>query len=110
MWAIENYGFRVVIAPTFADIFYNNCFKNGVLPIRLSEEQVQELFRKAASGNYRLTVDLNTRKLTDEQGLNQSFEIDEFRRHCLLNGLDDIALTLQHEGKITAYEQAHSAV
>src|SRR5262245_25598105 len=109
VWAIENYGFRVVIAPTFADIFYNNCFKNGVLPIKLSEQQVDDLFRRAASGNYRLTVDLNTCKLTDSQGLDLSFEIDDFRRHCLLNGLDDIALTLQHADKITVYERAHSA-
>src|SRR6478672_1368829 len=107
VWAIENYGFRVVIAPTFADIFYNNCFKNGVLPIRLSEDQVEQFFQKANKGNYRLTVDLNTCRITDDQGLNLSFAIDDFRRHCLLNGLDDIALTLQQEEKISAYERSH---
>jgi len=107
VWAIENYGFHVVIAPTFADIFYNNCFKNGVLPIRLSEDQVEQLFQKANQGDYQLTVDLNTCRLTDSQGLNLQFAIDDFRRHCLLNGLDDIALTLQHEAKISAFERSH---
>jgi 3-isopropylmalate/(R)-2-methylmalate dehydratase small subunit len=106
VWAIENYGIRVVIAPTFADIFYNNCFKNGVLPIRLPEEQVEDLFQRTARGGYRLTVDLESRKLTDGQGLSLPFEIDEFRRHCLLNGLDDIGLTLQRADKIAAYEQS----
>ncbi|MBW8883497.1 MAG: 3-isopropylmalate dehydratase small subunit [Planctomycetia bacterium] len=107
VWAIENYGFRVVIAPTFADIFYNNCFKNGVLPIRLSEDQVEQLFQKANQGGYQLTVDLNTSRISDKQGLNIPFQIDEFRRHCLMNGLDDIALTLQHEPKISAFERSH---
>ena len=105
VWAIENYGIKAVIAPSFADIFYNNCFKNGVLPIKLSEEQVEDLFRRAVNGGYQLTVDLNECKLTDEQGLNLPFVVDESRRHCLLHGLDDIALTLQHEAKITAFEQ-----
>src|SRR5947207_3231640 len=77
VWAIENYGFRVVIAPTFADIFYNNCFKNGVLPIKLSEDQIEQLFQNANKGNYKLTVDLNTCRITDNQGLNIAFEIDE---------------------------------
>src|SRR5512145_2927586 len=72
VWAIENYGFRVVIAPTFADIFYNNCFKNGVLPIKLSEEQVEQLFQRASNGGYNLTVDLNSRRITDSQGLSLS--------------------------------------
>jgi 3-isopropylmalate/(R)-2-methylmalate dehydratase small subunit len=107
VWAIENYGFRAVIAPSFADIFYNNCFKNGVLPIRLSEAEVEQLFQKARGGGYRLTVDLNTCRITDEQGLSLAFTVDESRRHCLLNGLDDIALTLTHEDKITAYERTH---
>lgn len=105
VWAIENYGLRVVIAPTFADIFYNNCFKNGVLPIRLSEEEVQMLFEKAAKGDYQLNVDLQTKKITDDAGLNLSFEVDDFRQHCMINGLDDIALTLQNESKITAFEE-----
>jgi 3-isopropylmalate/(R)-2-methylmalate dehydratase small subunit len=107
VWAIENYGFKVVIAPTFADIFYNNCFKNGVLPIKLSEEQVESLFQQAKNGGYQLTVDLNACRLTDSQGLSLPFQLDEFRRVCLLNGLDDIALTLQQEGKIAAYERSH---
>jgi 3-isopropylmalate/(R)-2-methylmalate dehydratase small subunit len=107
VWAIENYGFRVVIAPSFADIFYNNCFKNGVLPIKLSEDQVEQLFQRASAGGYRLTIDLNTRLLTDSAGRSLPFVVDDSRRHCLLNGLDDIALTLQHEPKISAYELAH---
>jgi len=95
-----------VIAPSFADIFYNNCFKNGVLPIRLSEEQVEDLFQRAANGGYQLTVDLNTCKLTDSRGLSLPFTVDESRRHCLLHGLDDIALTLLQADKIAAYERS----
>ncbi len=106
VWAIADYGFRAVIAPSFADIFYNNCFKNGVLPVRLSEEEVQTLFANCEQHRpYVLTVDLKTREIRDEHGLAFSFEIDDFRRECLLNGLDDIALTLEHADKITAYEQ-----
>lgn len=105
VWALENYGFRVVIAPTFADIFYNNCFKNGVLPIKLAEEQIEQLFRRFGEhAGYQLTVDLEACRITDAFGLTLGFQVDDFRRHCLLNGLDDIALTLQHEDKITAYE------
>jgi 3-isopropylmalate/(R)-2-methylmalate dehydratase small subunit len=104
VWAIENYGFKAVIAPSFADIFYNNCFKNGVLPIKLSEEQVEDLFQRASKPGYKLTIDLNACRITDAQGLSLSFTVDESRRHCLLNGLDDIALTLQHADKIAAYE------
>ncbi len=107
-WALEDYGFRVVIAPSFADIFYNNCFKNGMLPIVLSDEQVEELFRRAATTpGYRLTADLESCTLSDNQGLSTAFELEGFRRHCLLNGLDDIGLTLEHEATIAAYEQAH---
>ena len=105
VWAIENYGFKAVIAPSFADIFYNNCFKNGVLPIRLSEEQVEDLFKRASNGGYQLTVDLTACKITDPQGLTLPFTVDESRRHCLLHGLDDIALTLQQEAKIAAFEK-----
>src|SRR3954447_586504 len=107
VWAIENYGFKAVIAPSFADIFYNNCFKNGILPIKLSEDQVEQLFQKASQGGYKLTVDLNTCRITDAQGLSVAFQVDESRRHNLLNGLDDIALTLQHADKIAAYERSH---
>jgi 3-isopropylmalate/(R)-2-methylmalate dehydratase small subunit len=105
VWAIENYGFRVVIAPSFADIFYNNCFKNGVLPIRLSEEQVEDLFRRAAQPGYKLTIDLNECRITDTQGLSLAIAVEPARRHNLLHGLDDIALTLAHADEIASYEQ-----
>ena len=106
-WALEDYGFRVIVAPSFADIFYNNCFKNGMLPIRLSEEQVDELFSRAANHEgYQLTADLENCKLTDEHGYSADVDVEPFRRHCLLNGLDDIGLTLEHEEKIAAYEAA----
>lgn len=108
-WALDDYGFRVIVAPSFADIFYNNCFKNGMLPIKLTEEQVEELFQRAAKhDNYQLTADLESCTLNDEHGFSASFEVEPFRRHCLLNGLDDIGLTLQHEEKISAYEAARS--
>jgi 3-isopropylmalate/(R)-2-methylmalate dehydratase small subunit len=104
-WALNDYGFRAVIAPSFADIFYNNCFKNGMLPIRLSEEQVEELFRRArASEGYQLLIDLERQTVSDDAGLEIKFEVDPFRRECLLNGLDDIGLTLQHESAIGDYE------
>ncbi|NIK67781.1 MULTISPECIES: 3-isopropylmalate dehydratase small subunit [unclassified Paenibacillus] len=109
-WAILDYGFKVVIAPSYADIFYNNCFKNGILPIKLSEEQVEDLFQRTAKHEgYKLSVDLENKKLTDEYGLDLSFDLDEHRRQFLLLGLDDIGLTLQHEDKITAYEQKRPA-
>ncbi len=108
VWALENYGFRVVIAPSFADIFFNNCFKNGVLPIKLNEDQVEQLFRRFGEHpGYQLTVDLESRTIADAFGLQAGFQVDDFRRHCLLNGLDDIALTLQQESKIAAYEAQH---
>ncbi|CAJ1002777.1 MULTISPECIES: 3-isopropylmalate dehydratase small subunit [Bacillales] len=104
-WALLDYGFRAIIAPSFADIFYNNCFKNGILPIKLSEDQVQELFSRATTrDNYQLTIDLKEQLITDGAGLSYSFEVDEYRRYCLLNGLDDIGITLQYEDKIAAYE------
>jgi 3-isopropylmalate/(R)-2-methylmalate dehydratase small subunit len=107
-WALEDWGFRVIIAPTFADIFYNNCFKNGMLPIVLSEDQVEELFKRAsAQPGYRLTADLESCTLSDDAGLSLKFEVEAFRRHCLLDGLDDIGLTLEHEDKIEAYERVH---
>jgi 3-isopropylmalate/(R)-2-methylmalate dehydratase small subunit len=107
-WALEDYGFRSVIAPSFADIFYNNCFKNGMLPIRLKEEQVDDLFQRAAAHkSYKLNIDLSTQTISDDHGLKLSFDVDPFRKHCLLNGLDDIGLTLEHEAKITAYETAN---
>ena len=104
-WAIMDYGFKVIIAPSFADIFYNNCFKNGILPIKLSEEQVDELFRRTAEHEgYQLTADLENKTVSDEYGLEFAFDLDEHRRQFLLLGLDDIALTLQHSDKIAAYE------
>ena len=110
-WALEDFGFRSIIAPSFADIFYNNCFKNGMLPIRLDDRQVEELFQRvAAQPGYQLTIDLESCAITDEQGLNIPFEVESFRRKCLLEGLDDIGLTLVHEDKIAAYETAHTRV
>jgi 3-isopropylmalate/(R)-2-methylmalate dehydratase small subunit len=106
-WALEDYGFRVLIAPSFADIFYNNCFKNGMLPIRLPEEQVEELFRRAAQPGYQLSIDLEKQQITDNTGLCIPFDVDAHRKHCLLNGLDDIGQTLAHDDKIAAYESAH---
>jgi len=106
-WALEDWGIRVIVAPSFADIFYNNCFKNGMLPIVLHEDHVEELFqRHAKHPEYRLTACLETCTLTDEQGLELKFGVEEFRRHCLYHGLDDIGLTLEHDDKIAAYEQA----
>ena len=104
-WALLDYGFRSIIAPSFADIFYNNCFKNGMLPVAVSETQVNQLFERAApSPGYELTVDLERQWVTDDGGLRFSFDIDPFRRECLLKGLDDIGLTLQHEDKIRQHE------
>jgi 3-isopropylmalate/(R)-2-methylmalate dehydratase small subunit len=105
-WALLDYGFRVIIAPSFADIFYNNCFKNGILPIVLNAEQVDQLFKQVeAEDGYQLTVDLAAQTITTPAGKIISFEIDEFRKHRLLNGLDDIGLTLQHVDDIRAYEK-----
>ena len=104
-WALLDYGFRSIIAPSFADIFYNNCFKNGMLPVALSEEQVERLFQQAVGNiGYELTVDLQRQWVTDDFGLRFSFEVDPFRRECLLKGLDDIGLTLQHEDLIRDHE------
>ena len=104
-WALLDYGFRSIIAPSFADIFYNNCFKNGMLPVQLLEEEVEELFQRASSNpEYELTVDLERQWVTDDLGLRLSFEVDPFRRECLLKGVDDIGLTLQHEDKIREHE------
>jgi 3-isopropylmalate/(R)-2-methylmalate dehydratase small subunit len=109
-WALLDYGFRAVIAPSFADIFQNNCTKNGVLPVVLSEGEVSELMRRAReSDDYRLTVDLERREVRDSHGFNAAFEIDEFRRRCLLEGLDDIGLTLQHDSLIRQFESRRPA-
>ena len=107
-WALDDYGFRAVIAPSFADIFYNNCFKNGLLPIVLTEEQVDQLFREMyAAEGYQLTVDLQQQLVITPKGEKFSFEVDAFRKHCLLNGLDDIGLTLQHASQIKSFEEKH---
>jgi len=109
VWALEDYGFRVVIAPSYADIFFNNCFKNGVLPITLPEADIDELFKRAAEqAPYNLSVDLEQQTVSDSSGFQRSFEIDPSRRHNMLHGLDDIAQTLLHEDKISAYEAARS--
>jgi 3-isopropylmalate/(R)-2-methylmalate dehydratase small subunit len=105
-WALLDYGFRVIIAPSFADIFFNNCFKNGILPIVLDAAVVDELFQAvAANEGYQLTVDLQAQTITTPEGDSIAFEVDKFRKYCLLNGLDDIGLTLQHTDDIRAYEE-----
>ena len=104
-WALQDYGFRVIIAPSFADIFFNNCFKNGVLPIVLDAEKVDQLFKEVeATPGYTLNVDLPAQTITTPGGEVIPFEVDSFRKHCLVNGLDDIGLTLQHADDIKAYE------
>lgn len=110
-WALEDYGFRVIIAPSFADIFYSNCFKNGILPIVLNEETVDDLFNLVQQNSgYRLVVDLNNQLITMPDGSTISFDVDGFRKHCLLQGLDDIGLTLQHVDAIHAYEKDRNKV
>lgn len=105
-WAILDYGFRAILAPSYADIFYNNCFKNGILPVTLPTEQIDELFKRTLENEgYRLSVDLEQQIVTDDQGLRYSFTVDPFRRDCLLKGLDDIGLTLVHEADIAAFEK-----
>lgn len=107
-WALGEYGFRVIIAPSFADIFANNCFKNGMLPIALEAAQVEEIMRRTQQQEgYALTVDLERQTITDANGLSILFVIGEFQRSCLLEGLDDIGLTLRHEDAIRAYEASH---
>ena len=109
-WALEDYGFRVVIAPSFADIFFNNCFKNGLLPIKLEAAKVDALFKAVeANAGYQLKIDLDQQKITAPEGTVYPFEVDAFRKHCLLNGLDDIGLTLQHVDDIKAFETKHRA-
>ncbi|MDD2867152.1 3-isopropylmalate dehydratase small subunit [Neomegalonema sp.] len=104
-WALLDFGIRCVIAPSFADIFYNNCFKNGILPIALPQEQIDLLMEDAEKGaNARITVDLETQTIERPNGEKIAFDVDAFRRHCLLNGLDDIGLTLQHGAEIDAFE------
>ncbi len=107
-WALENFGFRCLIAPSFADIFFNNCFKNGILPIELDEKIVDQLFDSVnANEGYSLAVDLESQQITLPDGSTIAFEVDSFRKHCLLNGLDDIALTLEDADTISAFEEKH---
>ena len=109
-WALEDYGFRVIIAPSFADIFFNNCFKNGMLPIVLSADDVDALFKETeASEGYKLNIDLSEQSITSPSGKLYKFDVDDFRKHCLLNGLDDIGLTMQHQDAIKAFETKHQA-
>ena len=109
VWALADFGFRAVIASSFADIFANNCVKNGVLAVVISEDEVGQIVRRAEKmPEYHITVDLEQRKVHDAHGFSAAFPIDEFNRRCLLDGLDDISLTLQHESQIAAYESRHS--
>src|SRR5262245_28833462 len=105
-WSLEDYGFRCIIAPSFADIFYNNCFKNGMLPVQLKEEQVEQIFQRVRqTPGYEFAIDLTDQTIKSDDEFQLQFGIDGFRRHCLLNGLDDIGLTLQYEGKIREFER-----
>jgi 3-isopropylmalate/(R)-2-methylmalate dehydratase small subunit len=107
-WALSDYGFRVVIAPTFADIFFSNAGKNGIVLVRLSEEQVAQLLSNAKNiPNYQLTVSLEDQTVTDAHGFHATFEVDPFRKFCLIEGLDDIGLTLRHAAALDAYESKH---
>ena len=109
-WALLDYGFRAIIAPTFADIFATNCLKNGIVPVALSEQDVAALLKRATEvPGYELTVDLEKCQVFDELGFAASFEIGDFNRYCLLEGLDDIGLTLKHEAQIAAYEERRDA-
>ena len=105
-WALDDYGFRVILAPSFADIFFNNCFKNGLLPIVLKEEIIESLFKEVeASVGFFLKVELERQLITPVNGNDIPFEVDEFRKHCLINGLDDIALTLENSNTIEQFEK-----
>ena len=107
-WALNDFGFRAILAPSFADIFYNNCFKNGMLPLRLPEETINDLFtRVEATPGYSMNIDLEKKQLTGSDGFAAGFDLDEDRRQFLLQGLDEIGLTLRHEAAITAYEKEH---
>lgn len=108
VWALDDFGFKVVIAPSFADIFFNNCFKSGVLPIVLNEVVVSQLFEELEQHeDYQLSVDLENQLITNSAGAQIPFEVDAFRKHCLINGLDDIGLTLQHQEEIKHFEQGY---
>ncbi|PJZ26209.1 3-isopropylmalate dehydratase small subunit [Leptospira hartskeerlii] len=105
-WALEDYGFRAIIAPSYADIFYNNCFKNGMLPVVLKPEEVDEIFKIVdKTPGAKIKIDLDKQNVISPSGNVYNFEVDSFRKYCLFNGLDDIGLTLQHEAKISTYEE-----
>ncbi|MBU5595265.1 3-isopropylmalate dehydratase small subunit [Amphibacillus sp. MSJ-3] len=106
-WALEDFGFKVIIAPSFADIFFNNCTKNGILPVVLKEDETQQLIKNAEASDYKLTVDLEKMKVFDDKGFIASFDLAEYPREMLLNGWDEISVTLTHEDKITAFEKEH---
>ncbi len=103
-WALLDYGFRIIIAPSFADIFYNNCMKNGILPVQLDDGQVKKLMKNAEDANYELTVNLEEQTVTDALGFSETFDIDSYWKEMLLNGWDEIAVTLRYEDQITAFE------
>jgi 3-isopropylmalate/(R)-2-methylmalate dehydratase small subunit len=108
VWALMDFGIKVVIAPSFADIFYNNSFKNGLLPIALNDESIEQLFAESREQtDFRLAIDLEQQRVTTAGGVEMTFEIDEFRKYCLLNGLDDIGLTMQKADRIKAFEQQY---
>ena len=108
-WALMDYGFRCIIAPSFADIFFNNCFKNGLLPVRLSEEQVEVIFQRVReTPGFQMTVDLRKQQIQADDGMSFGFQVDPFRRRCLLNGWDDIGLTLRHEDLISQFESRNA--
>ncbi len=108
-WAIKDFGIRAVIAPSYADIFYNNCFKNGIIPIVLPQDQVDALMKDAEKGaNARMTIDLEAQTVTSSDGDVFSFEVDSFKKHCLMNGLDDIGLTMEKSASIKSFEEAAS--
>ncbi|MBM7540388.1 3-isopropylmalate dehydratase small subunit [Amphibacillus cookii] len=106
-WALEDFGFKIIIAPSFADIFFNNCTKNGILPVVLKEAETQQLIKNAEADQYHLTVDLETKKVYDNVGFEASFEIADYPRQMLLNGWDEISVTLTYEDNITAFEKNH---
>lgn len=109
-WALQEYGFRCILAPSFADIFYNNCFQNGLLPIVLPEEQIRQILDKALENpGVKLNVDLEAQRIwSEDEEISLAFDLDPFRRHCLLEGLDDIGLTMQHEDEISAFETSRT--
>lgn len=104
-WSLLDFGFKVIIAPSFADIFYNNCLKNGILPIKLTEEEVATLLKNGLQPNYHLSINLEEQTVSDKESFHSTFQIDPYRKEMLLNGWDEISLTLQHEEQITRYEE-----